>query len=194
MVQPFISGSRYADNFTLRCIHKAFVLQSQRPVGLARDTKINTVLTTHTGKIMRVQHWQRHIEQWVLILAKPLDLTRIQVRAFQQVDNFMCKQCLGSGCSGSPLRVLGLMRFIGLPMASEGAFNTLILKKTCTAMVCDVPSFRSDQSLGEVLHNLHFVHQRLGFWVIMNIVNNIARGALHMSSICIFIEMSSIKN
>ena len=30
MVQPFISGSRYADKFTLRCIHKAFVLQSQK--------------------------------------------------------------------------------------------------------------------------------------------------------------------
>ena len=51
-------------------------------------------------------------------------------------------------------------------------------------MVCDVPTFRSDQSLGEFLHDLHFVHQFLGLWVIMNIVNNVARGTLHMSSIC----------
>ena len=63
-------------------------------------------------------------------------------------------------------------------------WDKLILKKPCTAMVCDVPTFRSNQSLGEVLHDLHFVHQFLGLWVIMNIVNNIARGALHMNSIC----------
>jgi len=55
-------------------------------------------------------------------------LNEIQVCAFQQVENLMCKQCLGSGCSGSPLRVLGLMRFIGLPVPQMSIQHTDLIK------------------------------------------------------------------
>ena len=46
-------------------------------------------------------------------------------------------------------------------------------------MVCDVPLFRSSSSLVEVLHekqsNIHFDSQLPDFWVVMNIINGIAR-------------------
>jgi len=62
------------------------------------------------------------------------------------------------------------------------AFRTHVIKKTCTLMVCDVPLLRSSPSLGEVLHenqfNLHFDPRLLYSWVVMNIINGIARGAV----------------
>jgi len=51
------------------------------------------------------------------------------------------------GCS--PLTVLG---FIDPSCGPRWAFDTLVLKKTWTLMVCDVPPFRSSPSLEEVLH------------------------------------------
>ena len=46
-------------------------------------------------------------------------------------------------------------------------------------MVCDGSLLRSSPSLGEVLHgnqsNIHFDPQLLGSWVVMNIINGIAR-------------------
>ena len=66
-------------------------------------------------------------------------------------------QTFGPNCNGgwmgcSPLTVLNLMRFIDPSCGPRWAFDTLVLKKTCTLMVCDVPPFRSSPSLGEVLH------------------------------------------
>jgi len=57
-------------------------------------------------------------------------------------------------------------------------------------MVCDLPLLRSSPSLGEVLHvnwcNLHFDLQLLGSWVVMNIINGIAR----MGSPCVLVPLS----
>ena len=54
----------------------------QRPIRLTRDTKFNTVHMTHTGKVMRVQHYTARTFR-VLILATYLDINC----TFQQVEN-----------------------------------------------------------------------------------------------------------
>jgi len=57
-------------------------------------------------------------------------------------------------------------------------------------MVCDLPLLISSPRLGEVLHvnwcNLHFDLQLLGSWVVMNIINSIAR----MDSPCVLVPPS----
>ena len=60
------------------------------------------------------------------------------------------------------------------------AFGTRVFKKTCILMVCDFPLLRSIPSWGEVLHenqsSVHFDPRLLSPWVLMNIINGIARG------------------
>jgi len=76
--------------------------------------------------------------------------------------------------------VLNLMTFIESSNGPRCAFSTLVFKKTCTLIVCDVPTFRFRTSLEEVLHetqsDLQFEHELFGFWVVMNIIKGIARG------------------
>jgi len=71
------------------------------------------------------------------------------------------------------------MRFIDHSDGSKQALRTLVFKKPCNWLyVCDVPPFRP--SLVEVScenqSNLHFDPQLLGCWVVMNIINGIAKG------------------
>ena len=72
------------------------------------------------------------------------------------------------------------MRFIDCSDGLRQAFGTQVFRKTCTLMVCDMPLLSSSPSLGEVLHenqsNLHSDPQLLGSRVVMNIINDIARG------------------
>jgi len=86
----------------------------------------------------------------------------------------------GGGGGSNHLEVLGLMRFIDCSDGLRQAFGTQVFRKTCTLMACDMPLLSSSPSLGEVLHenqsNLHFDPQLLCSWVVMNIINDIARG------------------
>jgi len=66
------------------------------------------------------------------------------------------------------------MRFIDHSDGLRQAFGTLVFKKTCTLMVCDVPMLRSSPSLGEVLHenqsNLHFDPNCLTLQWLVNLI------------------------
>ena len=120
------------------------------------------IQTQHT---CRASHWDQKCHRWALEGLGPSSGPKLQ-----NLDSF-------TGAAPWHIGFNDIHRLLW----PRQAFGTWVFKKTCTWIVCDVPLLRSSPSGGEVLHenqsNVHFDPRLLCSWVVMNIINGVARGS-----------------